>query len=267
MRKLSKFVKVESKAPDDQVDYLLCLALDIGETMMKNGAEIHRVEDTVERLCKAYGAVHTEIFAIPTMIIAAVRMEDGSYSSQLRTVKGTSNNMHMVEIFNDISRLACTNTPPLPELDAMIKTSKKRKTYPYWLVVIGSALVTGAFCVYFGGTWRDALAAAFIGAILALSEKIPTGTVNDFAKITLQSFLGGAMACIFVWLGVGQSADKVIMGSIMYAVPGLTLGIAMRDLFYGDYIAGSLKVIQALLIALMIALGYFLAMLAFRGVL
>ena len=55
-------------------EYLLCLAMDIGEGMLKCGAEIHRVEDTIERVCKAYGAVHVEIFAIPSVIISAIRM-------------------------------------------------------------------------------------------------------------------------------------------------------------------------------------------------
>ena len=34
-------------------EYLLCLALDIGEGMLKHGAEIARVENTIERICYA----------------------------------------------------------------------------------------------------------------------------------------------------------------------------------------------------------------------
>jgi uncharacterized membrane protein YjjP (DUF1212 family) len=57
-------------------DQLLCLALDVGEGVLKNGGEVHRVEDTVERICHAYGASHVEVFAITTLILASVRMED-----------------------------------------------------------------------------------------------------------------------------------------------------------------------------------------------
>ena len=35
---------------------ILSLALDIGERMLKSGAEVARVEDTVSRICQAYGA-------------------------------------------------------------------------------------------------------------------------------------------------------------------------------------------------------------------
>ena len=61
---------------DNFADYLLCLALDVGEGMLKNGGEVGRVEDTIERICRAYGAQHVEVFTIVSMITAAVRMPD-----------------------------------------------------------------------------------------------------------------------------------------------------------------------------------------------
>ena len=89
--------KVREIYKDDFTEYLLCLALDVGEGMLKNGAEVARVEDTIERICQAYGAVHVEVFTIISMINAAVRMPDGSYSSQLRRVKQTSTNLDKLE--------------------------------------------------------------------------------------------------------------------------------------------------------------------------
>lgn len=251
---------------ENDADYMLCLALDIGEGMLKNGAEVHRVEDTIERLCRAYGAEHTEIFAIPSVIIAAVRMPDGAYSSQIRRVKSSENNMFMVEQLNKISRRACRETPDLSKLDGMIRKVKTQKPYPYWLVVCGAALATGSFAMFFGGTWRDALVAAFIGALMCLGEKIPVTGMNNFAKIAIQSFMAGVLAHLLVLVGVGQNVDNIMMGTIMYSIPGLASGIAFRDLLYGDFLAGSLKIIQTLLVALMIAFGYFLAMFVFSGV-
>jgi uncharacterized membrane protein YjjB (DUF3815 family) len=55
-------------------------------------------------------------------------------------------------------------------------------------------------------------------------------------------------------------------GVIMLLVPGMAFGTAMRDLFYGDLIAGALKTLQAVLTSLMIAFGYVLAMNIFGNV-
>ena len=265
MEIIEKTVK-ETDTFDARANYTLSLAVDIGEGMLRNGAEVHRVEDTVKRVCRAYGAVHTEIFVIPSVIIASVRMEDGGYSSQIRRVESSCMDLFKVEMYNKISRKACKELPDLPELDRMIKETKAKKSYPFIVVVLAAALATGSFAFFFGGTWRDALVAAFIGAVMALGEKIPFSNHNFFAKVAMQSFFAGSLAFLAVMCGIGQNVDEIMMGTIMYSIPGLALGIAARDFFLGDLLAGALKTMQACLAALMIAFGYSLAILAFRGV-
>ena len=66
-------------------EYILSKALDIGENILRCGGEPHRIEDTVNRICTAYGAVHTDVFALPSLVMAGVRMADGTTSSQVRT--------------------------------------------------------------------------------------------------------------------------------------------------------------------------------------
>ena len=110
----------------DFAEYLLCLALDVGEGMLKNGGDVNRVEDTIERICRAYGAEHVEVFTIISVINAAVRMPDGSYSSQLRRVKSTSNNLGKLESLNALSREICQKRPSLDEFDARLTESIQR---------------------------------------------------------------------------------------------------------------------------------------------
>ena len=59
--------------------------------------------------------------------------------------------------------------------------------------------------------------------------------------------------------------DMIMMGTIMLLVPGIAFGTAMRDLLCGDLIAGTLKTLQAILSALMIAFGYTLAVFLLGG--
>ena len=130
---LTEIRKTDPISPEAEsyANYLLCLSLDIGEEMLKSGAEVHRVEDTVERICYAYGAIHVEVFAITTLIIAAVRMKDNSYSSQIRRVYNSSYSLSCLEQFNSISRRICRDTPPLEEVDGMIREAKEHRKYPF----------------------------------------------------------------------------------------------------------------------------------------
>ena len=241
-------------------DRLLCLSLDIGEAILESGGEVHRVEDTILHVCHAYGAVHVEVFAITSLIMASVRMEDGSYSSQIRRVYNSSNQLSKLENFNRISREACQSTPPLEELDRMIKMEKRQnKKQPLWMTVLFYALVGATFAVLFGGSLWDSLAGALISGFLALVSSIRSDYINPLAKTLLLSFLAGTLSYGSVLIGIGERADMIMIATIMLLIPGIAFGNAMRDLLCGDLLAGILKTVQSCLSAILIATGYSIA--------
>ncbi len=248
-------------------DHLLRLSLDVGEGMLRAGGEVNRVEDTIKRICSAYGAAHLEIFAIPSLLLATVRLSNGDYSSQIRRVYSTENHLYRLELFNEVSREICRTTPPLSEVDAMIRRAKTQKSYPAWLRPFVFALASGAFAVLFGGNWQDGIASAITGVFLALIDMIRVPQVNNFAKIAMQSFLGGLLAQLLVMVGLGQNTGMIMIGTIMLLIPGLSFNTALRDLLTGDFLAGSLRIVQIVLLGLMIAFGYLLSMFVLGGAL
>ena len=245
----------------NSTDYLLCLALDVGEGLLKNGAEVARVEDTVERICRAYGAVHVEVFCIISVVNAAIRMPDGSYSSQIRRVKNISNNFNKIERLNSLSREVCMQKPELEIFDDKLHKLKAEKTYPGYVHILAHGVAAGGFALFFGGDYKDAIIAFFIGLIIALIDRYSPARMTGIAKTVVSSFISSVIAVLSVRFGVGSNEDVIIIAFIMLLVPGVAFGTAMRDLFCGDLAAGSLKILQAFLLALMIAFGYTMAML------
>ena len=246
-------------------EYLLCLALDVGEGMLRNGGEISRIEDTIERICRAYGAVHVEVFTIISFIDAAVRMPDGSYSYQLRRVRETSTNLDKLEAYNDLSRRICREKPSLEQFDEMIHQVKHKKTYPMPLRLLGAAVTTGFFALFFGSNAVDALIAAFAGVALSLIDNYSPPKLNGMAKTVISSFVAAMIAGLSVMMGIGTESGKIIIGTIMLLVPGLAFGTALRDLLSGDLLSGMLKTLQVCLCALMIAFGYMIAAIVLGG--
>lgn len=51
---------------------ILLLAVHAGEIMMKSGAEIYRVEDTIKRICNAGNITYVNVFATPTGIFVTM---------------------------------------------------------------------------------------------------------------------------------------------------------------------------------------------------
>ena len=241
---------------EDHVDQLLCTALDIGEGLLKNGATVHRTEDTVERICRAHGAVHVEVFCIPSLILAAVRMEDGSYSSQNRRIYSSTNNFYRMDRFNALSRDLCSKKLTLEETQEKIQLISKQEAYPQWLQYVGCFFASGAFSLFFGGTVLDALSAALIGLIIALIKHVLPKNVNVLSSTLVCSLLAGAFSILLAHFGLAHNYDKVMIGTIMLLIPGVSFGTSIRDLLGGDTVAGLLQLIQAILLAAIIAFGY-----------
>lgn len=251
--------------PVEQADTVLCAALDVGEHILKSGGEIHRVEDTIERICTAYGAQHVEVFTIPSLIVASVQMRDGVRSQQMRRIYETKNNMYMVEALNEISRELCTGALPLSKLRARIVEAKSRRPYPFWLVCLGAMCAAAGFVFFFGGNLLDSLCAAAAGCAVTIFQRYAPRFVNRMIVMVLASLLAGLVGLGLTRLGLGQHPDKIMIGTIMILVPGVALNNAVRDMMGGDVISGALQLIQSVLLAVMIAFGFAIAIYIMGG--
>ena len=227
--------------------------------MLKSGAEIHRVEESIKKICVSYGAAYVEVFAITSLIVASVRLTDGEYSVQMRRVYNSSNHLLKIEAFNTISRRICSDPPPLNEFEEMIREAKRNTHYPAALRILGSILAAGAFTVVFGGSLFDALVAAIVGLTVVLSDLVHVKNINPTAKCVLVSFICGILTCVLVHFGIGHNEHKIMIGTIMLLIPGLAFGNSLRDMLDGDIISGIFRLVQSCLTTVMIAIGFGLA--------
>ena len=65
-------------------------AMDIGEQMLISGAEVHRVEESINRMCYALGADRVDVFIITSSMVATVYTNDGNTYTQTRRVTSTN---------------------------------------------------------------------------------------------------------------------------------------------------------------------------------
>lgn len=240
---------------------ILGIAMEIGAEMLKNGAEVHRVEDSIARICTAYGAVQVDVFSLTSLVTAEIRMPDDSFASRTRRVHTTHMHLARIEALNALSREICQT--PLTEKKAEDKLNIIRgsRPIPEWLCYLAAIVGVGGFTVFFGGGWRDAVASALIAFILTFVRRKSSVVINEMARTVISSFLGGFLGILSVVIGLGINRDAILIGTIMMEIPGLVFGNALRDLLCGDTLAGSMRIIQAILQALMIALGYMAAIL------
>ena len=252
-------ITAEAYKGETYADKLLRTALDLAENILKCGGTVHRVEETIQRVCKSKGASHVEVFSITSVIIASVRMENGEHALQTRRIYGYRNNFIRLDKLNAISRDICSKNITLDEAQELIKKAKSAKNYPPALIIAAAMLISGSFAMFFGGTFLDALASAVLGFIISLISHFAPKKLNQMATNLVLSLIAGFFAILFAKIGFGDNYDKIMIGTIMILIPGLAFGTALRDLLCGDTLSGILQLIQSILLAAIIAFGYTIA--------
>lgn len=91
-------------------EQILTCAINIGEQLLINGAEISRVEDTISRICSAYGVRQSHIFSIASCIIVSLETSDGEWITQTRRILNYGTNMYKLDRLNNLSRKICSGT-------------------------------------------------------------------------------------------------------------------------------------------------------------
>lgn len=237
---------------------LVHLCLDMGEQMIQAGAEVNRVEDTLTRMGKAYGALETDVFVITSSIIITMHFPNGTELTQTRRMPSVSNvNFARLEKLNALSRTC--STAPL-SIDALRHELEKQETIPAFFVYASRMLGAGSFAVFFGGTLYDGLAAALFAVLICylqrhFSKLCPTPVVFNLFT-ALISGVGIALAARMV---PALHMDKIMIGDIMLLIPGLAMTNAVRDILMGDTISGIMRLIESLLWAVALACGFMAA--------
>lgn len=234
--------------------------MDIGEQMLLCGAETHRVEDSVTRMCLALGAERIDVFFITTSMIATYYKDGAGYTQTRRVPSGAiTTDIERLHRLNALSRRICAEHPSVDEIRFEYGKILAQRPYPFWAELLACAAITGSFTVFFGGTLAEGGVSLLIGAFVKLLLWFTEKTLKNkiFAKF-ICSFVATAFAFLALQAGLVPRVDKIIIGNIMTLIPGVGLTNAMRDLFTGDSIAGLLRCIEALLLAVAIGGGYFL---------
>lgn len=249
-------------------ELFLTTLLDFGEALIMSGAEIYRVEDTMRRIGAAYGAVSTDVFAITSNIIATVEMPDGHVVTQTRRIRSSStNDFARLSALNALSREYCAAPFSIVRLSERLHQIASQQPRRVELLA-GSIVTAAAFAVFFGGGAQDAILAA-LGACLIwwMQQRIAPVCMNDTVYTFLASFAVSLAVNAIGRLWPVFDTDMVMIGDIMLLIPGVMTTNAIRDFLLGDTLSGAMRLMQALLLAGVLALGVVSAMGLLRWVL
>lgn len=238
---------------------VLEVAMAAGHILLENGAEIARVEETMERICRHFSIEHENFFVLSNGIFTTGRPNADNHGGQYAKVqhipvKGTR--FDKVVAVNQLSREVVEGHYNIPQIKEKLEEIRRMPEKRFPIQVLASGVGSACFCYLLGGSLIDS-GVAFSAGLLLYIFVLLTGRTR-ISKIT-KNISGGAMVtliCILSYrLGLGESLSHMIIGSIIPLVPGVAFTNGIRDIANQDYISGAVRLLDAILIFLCIAIG------------
>ena len=235
---------------------VLDLALMAGHILLENGAEIYRVEETIDRICGYYGVNSENAFVLSTGIFLTAGSARESFFAKVQHIPVSGTHLNKVAAVNQLSREIVEGKHTIQDAYRILEEIRTMPGKKRWMQTLASGVGSAAFCIFFGGTFGDSLAAFAAGICLYLY--VLWLSVPHLSKI-VGNIGGGALVtvvcCLLYLMGVGENLNFMMIGTIMPLVPGVAFTNSIRDVADGDYISGSVRMLDALLVFFCIAIG------------
>ena len=234
---------------DEQRRRIMDFIMAAGETLLENGAEVFRVEQTMEIMARSFHLREFHVYVLTNGIFASAGTAE---IAEVRNVPVRTTHLGRVVAVNALSRQIAAGGVTLAEAECRLAEAR-RLPFPKGQLLAG---MSGAACfaLIFGGTVRSALAAAVAGFLvsgyLLLCEK--KGLSSGFRKISAAALI--TLVCIVGCSLLGIESSHAIIGTLMILTPGIAFTMGIRDFVQGDYLSGTIRMIDALLIAASIAI-------------
>ncbi len=236
------------------------LAMEAGQIMMSAGAETHRVEDTITRILSTTEFSQRDAFVLRTGI--TITLSDPRYKTISITRRVYSGPPHLSKIsaVNTVSREFCAGSINIEQAEKKMREASRESLYTPRQIFLCHMFATAGFACVFGGGVLETLVALVVGIMLGFYNIY---IANHIKKPFLADLLGAALVVVssvvasvlLTEAGIHIECQYIIAGSLMPLVPGTAFTLAVRDILAGDYVSGTARVMEALIIAASVALG------------
>ena len=236
-------------------DAAIGFVLALGRALHRYGTPAHRLEDGLRTCCRLLG-LDAEVFTTPTAIILSFGRPTELRTRMLR-VDGGELDMGKLARVDEVADLVAARriTPDegARRLDTIV-------TGPPQFGRATSTLMQGvtsaALAVFFGGSVQDIALAGAIGLLLGvlaqfLARSTDQARVLELIAAAFAAFIANVASAS--WHGVNPSL--VTVSALVILLPGLSLTVAMTELATRNLIAGTARLMSAVIVLLELVIG------------
>ncbi|MBQ3689906.1 MAG: threonine/serine exporter family protein [Bacteroidales bacterium] len=264
---------MQSSENRSQISEALEVATKAGYILLENGAEISRVEETMNRIAKYFGVDSGNYFVLSNGIFATgnsrklKNKNPNSQSEQFADVKYIpirGSRLDKVVEINQLSRDIEAGKYTIETAEEKLEEINKIPPVKGWFQILSSGIGSGFFCSIFGGGLQDCLVSTIAGLILWIFVLKISGThISKLFGNMVGSIIATSVCIVSIKLGLGVSLGHTIIGAVIPLVPGVAFTIGIRDIVDEDYLAGTTRLVDASVVFFGIAMGVAVTLIGF----
>lgn len=242
------------------IEYILDFTVHLGREMLFAGANLERVNETMDRVCKSYGLHEVSIFSLSTSI--SVSAKDSSGESMIRqvSVPGASIHLDKLRKLNNLSHKVCDENTKPELLQDMLYEAVMVPSYSPWIEMLGFMIALTTLCRIFGGGWQELIVVALSTALLYwISRPLNRAKLNRIITNIINMFISTSIVFFTIWIGFTSEIMAMLTSMSLMFIPGVPLVNAMRNILCGNEMNGILELLKVILETLTICFGVYIA--------
>jgi len=238
-----------------------------GEVLLFYGAEIYRVEETIERIARALGLETLQTFVITNGLFASAEVEHQATLTKIIHISFDSIHLGKIAAVNEVSRQIERHLISQQAANDRLIAIKNDSSLHIPQMILASSIGAASFCYLLGGQASDSILSSMNGLLIgALAIYGKNFIRSKIILLLVQSLLISLVANFSVAAGFGQNIDKVIIGSIIPLIPGVHFINSIKEFADRDYLSGVIRIIDALQTILFLAIGIGLSFQLFSSI-
>lgn len=243
---------------DSEMHRVLELALEAGRVLLRNGAEIFRVEETIEHICKRFEIEEMDTFVLSNGIFLTAHDKGEEIFAKVKYVPLAQTNLEIVTEVNNLSREIAAGHVGVEEAFERLHEIEQLPPKKNLQLVLSAGIGSGVFCYIMQGNVYESFLTFIVGTLLYVIMLF--ARKHHISKI-LTHLVGGAFITVMALIASNipfpfeVTLDRMIIGCILPMIPGVAFVNAIRDIAGSDFISGLVKLLDALLVFVYIAIG------------
>jgi uncharacterized membrane protein YjjP (DUF1212 family) len=244
----------ELPATDPAVAFILT----IGRALHTSGTPAHRLEGALSRCAERLGLT-AQFFSTPTSLFAAFGVLAEQRTFLIRVDPGNVDLEQLVALDRVLEEVGAGRAGVADAQQEVQRIVAAPPRYGAFAQTIGFAVIGGGAAGFFGGSWREMVAATGIGLVIGLMAALllhrPRG-----ARVfePLAGFAAALLAFVGAWLLGPMSIRTATVSGIIVLLPGLMLTLSMNELATRNLVSGTARLLGAMMV--LIGLGFGVAL-------